>query len=53
MDENEPLEWYERLVLQVVVLYMGVVVALPAFGIVIIVALLRLLVAPGSSEENF
>ena len=50
---SEPLEWYERLVLQVVVLYMGVVVALPAFGIVIIVALLQLLVAPGSSEENF
>ena len=48
MDENEPLKWYERLVLQVVVLYMGVVVALPAFGIgIILVALLRSLVAPG------
>ena len=49
MDENEPLEWYERLVLQVVVLYMAVVVgAAPAFGIgIILVALLRSLVAPG------
>ena len=45
MDENEPLEWYERLVLQVVVLYMAVVVG-AAPGI-ILVALLRSLVAPG------
>ena len=49
MDENEPLEWYERLVLQVVVLYMAVVVLrLPALGIgIILLNLLLWLVTPG------
>jgi hypothetical protein len=47
MDENEPLEWHERLFLQVVVLYMAVVVgAIPAFLIIMLLNFLRLLVAP-------
>ena len=32
LDENEPLEWHERLVLQVVVLFMGTVVIGPYIG---------------------